>query len=203
MVICFFGDSLVNGVNDPEGIGWVGRLCLAARKQESSLTCYNLGVRQHTSRHIMERWQDETQRRLIPEQSMRLVFSFGAADAVERPGRTPVPVDESRQNLRIILEAASRNYPVLMIGPPPVVDPERSQRIQSLTEVYETGVHQSECSFFKHFSRITEFRTLILTTLFPVTGYIRPLRAMRIFSDSFGPGKPGKPGSPKEIDPCQ
>ncbi len=137
MVICFFGDSLVNGVNDPEGIGWVGRLCLAARKQESSLTCYNLGVRQHTSRHIMERWQDETQRRLIPEQSMRLVFSFGAADAVERPGRTPVPVDESRQNLRKILEAASSSYPVLMIGPPPVVDPERSQRIQSLTEVYE------------------------------------------------------------------
>ncbi len=154
MVICFFGDSLVNGVNDPEGIGWVGRLCLAGRKQGHTLTCYNLGVRQHTSREILERWQDETDRRMIPDVPMRLVFSFGAADAVERPGRTPVPVDESRQNLRTILETATKRFPVLMIGPPPVVDPERSQRIQALTEVYKTECEQLNVPFLNIFPEL-------------------------------------------------
>ena len=144
MVICFFGDSLVNGVGDPEGIGWAGRLTQAVRKQGHSLTYYNLGVRQHTSGKILERWKDETSRRIIPETPMRLVFSFGAADAVERPGRIPVPPEESRTNLRSILEAATKLFPVLMIGPPPVVNPERSQRIQELTTVYE-----EECAAMK------------------------------------------------------
>lgn len=138
MVICFFGDSLVNGVNDPEGIGWAGRLYMAVRRQGHALTYYNLGVRQHTSRKILERWQEETSRRIMPETPMRLVFSFGASDAVERPGRVPIPPEKSGQNLRTILETASKLFPVLMIGPPPVVDPERSRRIQELTEVYKT-----------------------------------------------------------------
>lgn len=154
MVICFFGDSLVNGVNDPEGVGWVGRLWLSARKQGHAWTCYNLGVRQHTSRNILERWRNETACRVMPDAPMRLVFSFGAADAVDRPGRPPVPVEESRQNLRTILENASNRFPVLMIGPPPVVDPDRSARIRQLTDVYKLECEALDVPFLNIFPEL-------------------------------------------------
>jgi hypothetical protein len=57
MRICFIGDSLVNGVGDPTGLGWVGRVATAARRRGHDITAYNLGIRRDTSGDIAVRWQ--------------------------------------------------------------------------------------------------------------------------------------------------
>lgn len=47
--VLFFGDSLVAGVRDPAGKGWVGRVVAASFAEGLALTAYNLGVRGETS----------------------------------------------------------------------------------------------------------------------------------------------------------
>jgi lysophospholipase L1-like esterase len=61
MRICFFGDSIVNGTGDPDCLGWVGRVCGAARKSGVDLTSYNLGIRRDTSADILRRWRREAE----------------------------------------------------------------------------------------------------------------------------------------------
>ena len=41
--VCFVGDSLVNGMGDPECLGWAGRLCVAARRQGQFAQILNRG----------------------------------------------------------------------------------------------------------------------------------------------------------------
>jgi hypothetical protein len=78
--ICFFGDSMVNGTGDDACLGWVGRICAAARRSGRDLTCYNLGVRRDTTADVLARWQREAEAWLPSEHDGRLVFSFGAND---------------------------------------------------------------------------------------------------------------------------
>ena len=47
--VCFLGDSLVAGVGDPDGLGWVGRLVAGAFAAGAPLTAYPLGIRRQTS----------------------------------------------------------------------------------------------------------------------------------------------------------
>ena len=48
MRICFFGDSIVNGTGDPDCLGWVGRVCAAARQKRRR--CHRLQSG-HSARH--------------------------------------------------------------------------------------------------------------------------------------------------------
>ena len=64
MRLCFVGDSFVHGTNDPEYLGWTGRVSILAWARGHQLTCYNLGVRRDTSSEIAARWESESQRRL-------------------------------------------------------------------------------------------------------------------------------------------
>ncbi|THB66002.1 MAG: hypothetical protein D6E12_11455 [Desulfovibrio sp.] len=132
MIVCFFGDSLTNGVNDPEGLGWVGRLCNEARRKGRDITAYNLGVRRQSSRDILARWQDEASRRKLGAQPMRLVFAFGAVDACLDP-EVNLELDESLANARAILSEAAKDHELLMIGPPAVAAPEFAQRAAALS----------------------------------------------------------------------
>lgn len=138
MFISFIGDSLVNGVNDPEGLGWAGRLCVEARSVGHDLTMYNLGVRRNSTRDILARWEDEVARRMMPGAGMHLVFAFGVVDMVEDNGELLVPEEESLENAREILQKASAEHPTLMLGPPAMADPMLSRRIEDLNARYET-----------------------------------------------------------------
>ncbi len=82
MRICFFGDSLVNGTGDDDGLGWVGRVVAQARHGGCDVTAYNLGVRRDTSADVAARWMGEARLRLPAEHDGRLVFSFGANDCI-------------------------------------------------------------------------------------------------------------------------
>ncbi|HEY9762560.1 MAG TPA: GDSL-type esterase/lipase family protein [Trichocoleus sp.] len=134
--ICFIGDSFVNGTGDPEYLGWVGRICQQAAKQGHILTSYNLGVRRETSLQIEQRWQQEATCRLPETCEGRLVFSFGANDTTYENGQSRVNPSDSIACTRRILEVAQAQYPVLMIGPPPVGDQAHNTRIETLSQLF-------------------------------------------------------------------
>lgn len=133
----FVGDSLVAGVGDPAGVGWVGRVVAASFALGLPLTAYNLGVRGQTSEQVAARWRAETLPRLAPGSYARLVLSFGANDTTVEDGRLRVEGARSCAALAAILgEAATLGLPVLMVGPAPVDDPGHNERIRGLSGAF-------------------------------------------------------------------
>ncbi|MDQ7834121.1 MAG: GDSL-type esterase/lipase family protein [Humidesulfovibrio sp.] len=131
MVICFVGDSTVQGIGDAQALGWVGRLAQAsfalAPNRATALTLCNLGLRGDSSVRVAARWQEETARRTRPGEDMAFVFSFGAAD---RPQQVPVQ-DAASSVKRMLREAASLGRTVF-IAPPPSSDPAWAARNREL-----------------------------------------------------------------------
>ena len=136
MVICFFGDSFVAGVGDDEGLGWTGRVCLAARRAGHDVTGYALGVRRDTSATVRERWAGEAEARLAGDLDGRLVFSFGTNDCCPDEDRMfRVPREQALANAATILTRARALRPTLMVGPPPVGDdPDTDRAIKALSQ---------------------------------------------------------------------
>lgn len=132
--VLFFGDSLVAGVGDPDGQGWVGRVVAAGYAAGQPVTAYNLGVRRDTSTDVLARWEGEMSARRAPAAETLVVFSFGANDATIESGRLRVPPDTTVANLRRALEsAASIGLPTFVVGAPPVNDDAQRRRILELT----------------------------------------------------------------------
>jgi acyl-CoA thioesterase-1 len=84
--ICFIGDSFVNGTGDDTALGWVGRVCAAARGRGVGLTAYSLGIRRDTSVDVLARCEREWSRRLPAGIDGRIVLSFGVNDTVIEDG---------------------------------------------------------------------------------------------------------------------
>ena len=137
MRICFIGDSFVNGTGDPEGLGWSGRICAAARHRGQDLTAYNLGVRRETTRDIAARWRHEAEPRLPAEEDGRLVFSFGVNDANQQDGRRRVPQEETVEIVGTMLAQARDWKPTLVVGPPPIADESVNARVRDLIRDFE------------------------------------------------------------------
>jgi acyl-CoA thioesterase-1 len=131
MRICFVGDSMTNGTGDPEYLGWVGRVMQDERKRRTELTSYNLGVRRDRTDQIQARWKAEVEARLPSEYEGRVVFSFGANDAVQEiaPARTLAHAEA-------ILTEAKVQWPVFMIGAVPIPDDKARERIRALDLSY-------------------------------------------------------------------
>ena len=151
--ICFLGDSFVAGIGDPRCLGWAGRLATATHAAGQPLTAYNLGVRGQTSTEILGRWQAECTPRLPAGADARIVVSFGVNDTTLVDGRPRVVPGESAANLtKLLAQAAERDLPVLMIGPPPIDDDEQNMRTATLDEQFANicaavnvpyvGIHQ-------------------------------------------------------------
>ncbi|MGE5548576.1 MAG: GDSL-type esterase/lipase family protein [Solirubrobacterales bacterium] len=133
MRICFIGDSFVNGTGDPECLGWAGRICAEARRAGRDLTCYNLGIRRDTSRCLARRWQQEAACRLPDGEDGRLVFSFGVNDCVIEGGCQRVAPAETLAHAAAMLGQATRWRPTVVVGPPPIAEPEINGRIGALS----------------------------------------------------------------------
>ncbi|AFZ09124.1 lipolytic protein G-D-S-L family [Oscillatoria nigro-viridis PCC 7112] len=136
MRICFIGDSFVNGTCDPKCLGWTGRICAAACGQGHDITYYNLGIRGETSADIETRWFNEVSCRLPHYGDGRIVFSFGVNDTYLENEKIRIEVEKSIENARYILTSAKEIFPVLMVGPPPVIDADRTRRIANLSEQF-------------------------------------------------------------------
>lgn len=130
--LCFVGDSFVNGIGDPTGLGWVGRACASQRAATPDLTVYNLGVRGNTSAQINQRWQAEAQARLdgVAPARRRLIFSFGANDSAQ-----DIPPQQTLAEAECLLRTAQAYARTLFIGPAPIADDAAAdRRIASLCE---------------------------------------------------------------------
>jgi acyl-CoA thioesterase I len=134
----FFGDSLVAGVGDPTGGGWVARVVAACFAGGAGVTPYNLGVRRETSVEVAARWREEALRRLGPRPwDARVVVSFGANDTTVEDGATREPPEASQAALAKLLdEAAELALPVLVVGPAPLEDAEQNARLASLADAF-------------------------------------------------------------------
>jgi lysophospholipase L1-like esterase len=133
----FFGDSLVAGIGDPAGGGWVARITAACFAAGQPLSTYNLGIRRETSIQVAARWRAEATPRIPPGGDCRIVLSFGANDTTVEEGAVRVRPERSCQALSTILdEASSLDFPVLLVGPAPVDDPTQNARIGVLTESF-------------------------------------------------------------------
>ena len=135
--VSFFGDSLVAGVGDPAGAGWVGRLVAGAFAAGMPVTPYNLGVRRETSSDVLARWVSELAPRRAEHADCRVVFSFGANDTTWEDGRPRCPPAASVDNLeRALAGARERRLPTFVVGPPPVNDDAQRQRIRALSAAF-------------------------------------------------------------------
>jgi lysophospholipase L1-like esterase len=132
--VLFFGDSLVAGVGDPEGRGWVGRIVASSFEAEMPLTAYNLEVRRQTSVEIAARFQAEVTPRLTPGADCGVVFSFGANDTTIEAGRLRVEPERSLESLCAAIDlAGGLDLRTLVVGPAPVDDGGQTDRIEALS----------------------------------------------------------------------
>src|SRR6478672_1575497 len=126
----FLGASMVAGVGDPKGQGWVSRVVGRTHHPDLSLTAYNLGVRGDTTADLLARWQAECAPRWAGRQEKRLVVSVGGNDAA-----SGVTLARHRLNLANILDdAASSGIGTFVVGPPPSDDDELNTKLDVLVE---------------------------------------------------------------------
>lgn len=130
----FFGDSLVAGVGDPTGGGWVARIVSACFEAGIEVTAYNLGVRRETSVEIAARWRSEAMPRMLPDAEHRIVLSFGTNDTTLEHSAVRVPGARSRQMLTQLLDdIEALGFAPLLISPAPVDDVAQNRRIADLS----------------------------------------------------------------------
>lgn len=146
--VLFFGDSLVAGIADPAGGGWVALLVRACFDEGLPVTAYNLGVRRETSIQIAARWRTEAAPRVPAGANPRIVMSFGANDTTIEHGRVRVPADSSRRALATILkEASALRLDPFVIGPAPVDDIQQNRRIMALTKSFAEVCDERDVPF--------------------------------------------------------
>jgi lysophospholipase L1-like esterase len=150
--VLFFGDSLVAGVGDPAGGGWVARVVSACFDEDLDVTAYNLGVRGETSVQVANRWRAEATARMLPGGDARLVVSFGTNDTTLEHSIVRVPAARSLAALaRMLEEARTLGFAPLVVGPAPIDDSEQNQRIADLSASFAELCHEHDTPFFRVF----------------------------------------------------
>lgn len=152
--ISFIGDSLIAGTGDSDFLGWPGRLSKAAEHRGHKVTCYNLGIRKDTSADILKRWRAEAESRVATGQDNRLIFQFGVNDTKDIGGKLVVAPEQATAQAREILSAAKNWLPVLMVGPPPIEDMTRNQRIADLSARLNALCGELNIPYFDSFTAL-------------------------------------------------
>ena len=128
--LVFVGASLVAGVGDPKGQGWVSRVVGRTHSADLEVTAYNLGVRGDTTADVLARWKSECAPRWSGRAETRLVISVGGNDAA-----SGVTLARHRLNLANILDdAASAGIGTFVVSPPPADDEEFNAKLDVLVE---------------------------------------------------------------------
>lgn len=145
------------GVGDPQALGWTGRLTAHARAAGAAWTTYNLGVRGHTSADIVARCSAECLVRLPSKVDGRVVFSFGVNDTVVAEGRPRVDARDTVTNLSVLLATAqAQEWPVLVVGPPPIEESGHNRRIEELDRRFEQTCAQFGVPYAASFRLLAE-----------------------------------------------
>ncbi len=130
VALVFLGASLVAGVGDPKGQGWVTRVVGRTQHPDLELTAYNLGVRGDTTTDLLDRWTSEVPRRWAGRTERRIVVSVGTDDIL-----AGVSLARHRLNLANLLDdAASQGVGTFVVSPPPSDDDDVNGRLEVLVD---------------------------------------------------------------------
>src|SRR6476620_10904470 len=130
VAVVFLGASLVAGVGDPKGQGWVTRVVGRTQHPDLELTAYNLGVRGDTSADVLRRWASEVPLRWAGRTERRVVLSVGTNDVA-----SGITLARHRLNLANLLDdAASSGVGAFVVSPPPTADAELNERLEVLVD---------------------------------------------------------------------
>ncbi|MBG6189743.1 hypothetical protein IWX64_000670 [Arthrobacter sp. CAN_A212] len=126
------GDELLAGLGDPRALGWFGRVLARTAPNGVSLQAFTLAAPEEGTEALANRWQQETGRRFDNGFENRLVIGLSDRDL-----DLDLSTARSRLNLANILDgAAQMSVKVLVVGPPPGLDPERNRRLADLSAAY-------------------------------------------------------------------
>lgn len=144
------GDSYVLGSGDDACLGWVGRVAAASRARGYALTAYNLGVGGDTAAGVVARWGEEVGRRRLEGAEGRLVLSVGGNDAAQgvEPRETAAAVRE------VLGGAREMGLDTLVVGPPPVGDPELSTHLVPYSEAIDAVCSEEKVPFVEVLRRL-------------------------------------------------
>lgn len=128
--ICVVGDSYVTGYGDPKGLGWIGRVVARTPPDQVDLTVHHLGIRGDSTVGVLERWREETRRRLHPGVDNRLLLAVGANDVGQG-----VSLARTRLNLaNVVDDAIADGLQPFVVGPAPWLDPAANDRLQVVVD---------------------------------------------------------------------
>lgn len=152
--VCVVGDSFVAGVGDPEHLGWFGRVAARTHGAGRPLTAYALGVRRQTSQDVMDRWRAECTPRLPDGCDGRVVVAFGVNDTTIDVGNTAprLSPSDSVTNLdRTLREVRDAGWASLVVGPPPIADPDQNDRIARVDTAFSATCEAAGVGYVRVF----------------------------------------------------
>jgi len=115
MDIGVWGDSIVYGSCDQEGLGWVGRLRKKITPNEDRTAVYNRGICGDTTKDLLARFPVEFSS-IKPDV---VVFAIGINDSGYRQEKSNnvVPLEEAKSNFRKLIDTAKTSaQKVVAIG---------------------------------------------------------------------------------------
>ncbi|MBJ2120904.1 lysophospholipase [Arthrobacter sp. MSA 4-2] len=126
------GDELLAGLGDPRALGWLGRVMARTAPDGVQVEAYPLAAPREGTESLANRWLQETGRRFDDGFENRLVIGLSDRDL-----DLELSTARSRLNLANILDgAAQMSVKVLVVGPPPGLDPERNRRLGELSAAF-------------------------------------------------------------------
>jgi|SRR3989344_5769652 len=112
--ILVFGDSITWGAKDLEKGGWVNRLKLFFESNNKGIDVYNLGVSGDNSRDLLERFENESNKRIFED--TLIIILIGTNDSSKHQ-EINVPIREFEENLIKLLDISrSLKAKLLFLG---------------------------------------------------------------------------------------
>lgn len=126
------GDELLAGLGDPRALGWFGRVLAQTSPDSTMLEAYSLPAPGEGTEALSSRWLQEAGLRFDDHCENRLVIGLSDRDL-----DLGISTARSRLNLANILDgAAQKSVQVLVVGPPPGLDPDRNRRLAELSAAF-------------------------------------------------------------------
>ncbi|MDX1342825.1 MAG: GDSL-type esterase/lipase family protein [Reinekea sp.] len=152
---CVLGDGFASGVGDPSMQGWSNRLMMATVKELGMVRYYNLGVEGETSPMVAAR-VNELAPRFPKGQDNRLILAFGLHDTELADGKPRVANQESLEALKQLILKTRPHFKMIMIGIPPVYEPQQNNRIKRLNGLYRELCQKARVPYIDIFSSLAE-----------------------------------------------
>lgn len=149
------GDGFAKGIGDPTLQGWADRLVARTVQELGTLNYYNLGIGGETSVAVVARIRELVPRK-VTGQDNRLIFSFGLNDTEEQDGKPRLTNQESTEALKQLIIKTRNHFKLLMVGLPPVYEPQRNARIKRLNSLQRELCQKAHVPFIDIYSSLSD-----------------------------------------------